>query len=284
MPVAAARAKPDTALLAAVDVARAAAVEEAGSEVGEHLGAAAEPDVERVVTHRFASLAPGYRGWVWAVTVSRVSRGKTITVDEVVQLPGDGALLAPAWLPWSDRLQPGDLGPGDLLPTAPDDPRLVPGYHFEADDEPEVLDVVRELGLGRVRVLSPEGRDDAADRWINGAGGPNVELAESAPAACETCGFLVRLGGALGTGFGAGAGGRGAGGVPRAGGRRAGPGVGGVRQGVAPGRGARGDPRPRLRRALRGRRGRDPVPDDRRCCRDGGRRDRLRRPRPQLTF
>ena len=140
--------------------------------VGEHLGAEAEPDVERVVTHRFASLAPGYRGWVWAVTLSRVSRGKTITVDEVVQLPGDGALLAPAWLPWSDRLQPGDLGPGDLLPTAPDDPRLVPGYQFEADDEPEVLDVVRELGLGRVRVLSPEGRDDAADRWVNGAGGP----------------------------------------------------------------------------------------------------------------
>jgi len=197
------RAKPDSALLAAVDEARAAAVDEAGAEVGEHLGAEAEPDVERVVTHRFASLAPGYRGWVWAVTLSRVSRGKTITVDEVVQLPGDGALLAPAWLPWSDRLQPGDLGPGDLLPTAPDDPRLVPGYHFEADDEPEVLDVVRELGLGRVRVLSPEGRDDAADRWVNGAGGPNVELAEAAPAACETCGFLVRLGGGLGQVFGA---------------------------------------------------------------------------------
>lgn len=197
------RTKPDPALLAAVDVARAAAVDEAGAEVGEHLGADVEPDVERVVSHRFASLAPGYRGWVWAVTLSRVSRGKTITVDEVVQLPGDGALLAPAWLPWSDRLQPGDLGPGDLLPTAPDDPRLVPGYHFEADDEPEVLDVVRELGLGRIRVLSPEGRDDAADRWVNGAGGPNVELAESAPAACETCGFLVRLGGGLGQAFGA---------------------------------------------------------------------------------
>jgi len=203
MTVVATRSKPDTALVAAVDIARAAAVDEAGADaVGEHLDAVAEPDVERVVTHRFASLAPGYRGWVWAVTLSRVSRGKSATVDEVVQLPGEDALLAPAWVPWADRLQPGDLGPGDLLPTDPDDIRLVPGYRFEADDEPEVLDVVLELGLGRRRVLSPEGRDEAADRWINGAGGPHAELAEAAPASCDSCGFLVHLGGAIGRVFG----------------------------------------------------------------------------------
>jgi hypothetical protein len=203
MPVVVSRAKLDPALLAAVDIARAAAGDEAGVDlVGDHLGAEPEPDVERVVTHQFASLAPGYRGWVWAVTVSRVSRGKVVTVDEVVQLPGDGALLAPAWVPWVERLQPGDLGPGDLLPTEPDDARLVAGYRFEADDEPEVLDVVRELGLGRVRVLSPAGRDDAADRWINGRGGPHAELAEAAPAPCETCGFFIHVGGALGRVFG----------------------------------------------------------------------------------
>jgi hypothetical protein len=203
MTVVATRSKPDSVLVAAVDVARAAAVDEAGAEaVGEHLDAVAEPNVERVVTHRFASLAPGYRGWVWAVTLSRVSRGKSVTVDEVVQLPGEGALLSPAWVPWAERLLPGDLGPGDLLPTDPDDIRLVPGYLAEADDEPEVLDIVQELGLGRRRVLSPEGRDEAADRWINGAGGPHAELAEAAPASCDTCGFLVHLGGAIGRVFG----------------------------------------------------------------------------------
>ena len=42
-------------------------------------------------------------------------------------LPGADALLAPEWVPWSERLRPGDLGVGDLLPTAPDDDRLVPG-------------------------------------------------------------------------------------------------------------------------------------------------------------
>jgi Protein of unknown function (DUF3027) len=203
MTVVATRPKPDATLVAAVEVAREAALVDAGADaVGEHLGAVAEPDVERVVTHRFASLSPGYRGWVWAVTLSRVSRGKAVTVDEVVQLPGEDALLAPAWVPWAERLQPGDLGPGDLLPTDPDDARLLPGFRFEADDEPEVLDVVLELGLGRRRVLSPEGRDEAADRWINGPGGPHAELAEAAPASCDTCGFLVHLGGAIGRVFG----------------------------------------------------------------------------------
>jgi len=33
-------------------------------------------------------------------------------------------MLAPDWVPWSDRIQAGDLGVGDLLPTAADDPRL----------------------------------------------------------------------------------------------------------------------------------------------------------------
>ena len=113
-------------LAAAVELARAAAARSAATVVGEHLGVHA--DGERVVTHAFAATLPGYTGWFWAVTLARVPRGKTATVDEVVLLPGADALLAPAWVPWQERLQPGDLSPGDLLPTAPDDPRLVPAY------------------------------------------------------------------------------------------------------------------------------------------------------------
>ena len=46
MTVVATRSKPDTALVAAVDIARAAAVDEAGADaVGEHLDAVAEPSV-----------------------------------------------------------------------------------------------------------------------------------------------------------------------------------------------------------------------------------------------
>ena len=77
---------------------------------------------------------PAYAGWRWAVTVVRAPRSKVVTVSETVLLPGPGALLAPDWVPWQDRLRPGDLGVGDLLPAPPDDERLVPLVVLEGDD------------------------------------------------------------------------------------------------------------------------------------------------------
>lgn len=118
---------PDRLCAEAVDVAFAATEEAAGPDsVGEHLGVRAEGD--RVVTHLFACEEPAYRGWQWATTLTRASRAKNVTIDETVLLPGPDAVLAPEWVPWSDRLRPGDLGPGDLLPTEADDLRLEPGW------------------------------------------------------------------------------------------------------------------------------------------------------------
>jgi hypothetical protein len=207
-----ARRVPDAVCAAAIDLARAAAVLDAGlggaSQVGEHV--AVEADAERIVTHYFDCIDRGYIGWRWAVTVVRAPRAKVVTVDEVVLLPGPDALLAPAWVPWSERLQPGDLGVGDVLPTADDDPRLDPGYldydprEVVADiDDVEVLDVlVRELGLGRPRVLSELGRLDAADRWYDGDRGPGAPIAKAAELPCSSCGFLVMMRGALSRMFG----------------------------------------------------------------------------------
>jgi hypothetical protein len=189
----------DAALAAAVELARAAAVAEGGASVGEHLGVRAE--AERVATHAFAASLPGYVGWHWAVTVARVSRSRTVTVDEVVLLPGADALLAPPWVPWDERVRPGDLSPGDLLaPPPPDDPRLVPGYVLS--DDPAIESVAFELGLGRERVLSREGRHFAAERWQTGDRGPDSPMARSAPAHCGTCGFYLPLAGSLRAGFG----------------------------------------------------------------------------------
>ena len=189
----------DAACAEAVNLAHEAAQEMARPvPVGDHLGLRSEGD--RVVTHDFACLDPAYRGWRWAVTVTRASRAKVVTVSECVLLPGDDALLAPPWVPWLERLRPGDLGPGDLLPTAPDDVRLVPGY-TQADDATE-HQAQWEPGLGRIRVLSREGRDEAAARWYDGVAGPRAPIAASAPAQCATCGFFVALAGELRQVFG----------------------------------------------------------------------------------
>ena len=121
----AARAKSDAVTVQAVDAAREALVADVGpGEVGEPLGHMVEGD--RLVTHYFAATRAGYRGWRWAVTLVRASRARHVTVDEIVLLPGDDAIVAPDWVPYRERIQPGDLSPGDLLPVAEDDPRLVP--------------------------------------------------------------------------------------------------------------------------------------------------------------
>jgi Protein of unknown function (DUF3027) len=200
--------QPDAACLVAVDLARAAAEETAGViGVADYLGAQAEDT--RVVSHFFACPHPGYRGWRWSVTVARAARSRVVTVDEVVLLPGEGALQAQPWVPWAERIQPGDVTPGLLLPSAEDDPRLEPGYTSGEEgvsSEPAEMSLVRtvvaELGLGRERVLSQQGRDEAAERWLAGEGGPDNLLSRLAPDVCETCGFFVRLPGSLGTLFG----------------------------------------------------------------------------------
>ena len=208
----------DDVLAGGVELARTAAAETAGDPalVGDHLGVSAEPvetpvdDVPadalgRVVTHTFASRLPGYDGWHWAVTLARVPGEDQVTVDEVVLLPGDQALLAPAWVPWHERLRPGDLSVGDVLPSTEDDHRLAPSYAAEDDSasDPEGSVVASEIGLGRERVMSREGREEAISRWSAGEFGPNTAMARHAPGPCATCGFFLPLAGSLRSALGA---------------------------------------------------------------------------------
>ncbi|MFB9237100.1 DUF3027 domain-containing protein [Plantactinospora siamensis] len=190
----------DQVCAAAVDVARDGLAEVDPADVGEHLAAVAEG--ERLVTHFFECRMAGYRGWRWAVTVTRVPRSRTVTICETVLLPGPDAMLAPGWLPWHERLQPGDLGVGDLLPAPADDERLVPGYLLS--DDPAVEETAWELGLGRSRVMSREGRIDTAQRWYDGDHGPEAPISAAAPRAarCGTCGFYLPLAGSLRQAFG----------------------------------------------------------------------------------
>lgn len=203
-----AQPKLDSIAAQAVELAREAAVEQGGVDaVGEHVSAVAEPG-DRLVTHSFECLLPEYRDWHWAVTVVRASRAKHATVNEVVLLPSEKALLAPAWVPWEDRVGPGDIAPGMLMATPDNDPRLEPGFAAsdqldEGHDWVQLRSTVAELGLGRERVLSQYGRDAATTRWLKGAPGPHDEASQQAPATCSTCAYFVPLRGALGTQFGA---------------------------------------------------------------------------------
>ncbi|MDS1270195.1 DUF3027 domain-containing protein [Lipingzhangella sp. LS1_29] len=189
-----------------MELARSVATEIGRPEwVGEHISATVEGD--RLVTHRFSCLDPAYPGWNYAVTVVRAARARRVTVNEVALVAGTGALLAPSWVPWKERLLPGDLGVGDILPAAEDDERLAPGYgqvplEGELAEEGTDRQISWELGLGRSRVLSEAGRAQAAQRWYSGESGPSSAIAASAPANCGSCGFLLPLAGEMRQMFG----------------------------------------------------------------------------------
>ena len=192
----------DTVLDHALDTAREAAVETANDDaaVGAHVGSAKAG--ERLVTHLFACTLPGYRGWVWSVTLARAPRSKTVSVCESELIPTDDALLAPAWVPWADRVQPGDLDAGMMLPFVNEDPRLVPGYEATGDIDTDAM-ALWEFGLGRERVLGPEGREDVAQRWARGSHGNTAPSAIASAAPCSTCAFFVPLTGSMRMAFGA---------------------------------------------------------------------------------
>ncbi|UUL76303.1 DUF3027 domain-containing protein [Pseudarthrobacter sp. Fe7] len=99
--------KPDAFLAAAVDTARSA-VEgiTPAATIGPHLAAKSEGD--RLVTHLFESRLPGYSGWQWYAVLTRNSRSKVVTVNELGLLPSGDAILAPEWVPWAERVRPED--------------------------------------------------------------------------------------------------------------------------------------------------------------------------------
>jgi hypothetical protein len=181
---------PDQACADAVDLARAAAEEDAGPGlVGAHVGM--DTGGDRVVTHLFASLSPGYVGWRWAVTVTRAARAKVVTVSESVLLPGPDALLAPEWVPWTQRVRPGDLKAGDLMPARSDDERLVPVVALAGDtglldwDDSDAWRLAGQAGpsegtgpgegTGPAETAAREPADDAAGEVSDGAANGPVD-------------------------------------------------------------------------------------------------------------
>jgi len=91
-----------------VDVARAALLEiTPESTVGGLVSEQISDD--GVSTIQFASTMLGYPDWFWTVSVAQLpavdGQLEQPTVLEVELLPGDGALIAPDWVPWADRLE-----------------------------------------------------------------------------------------------------------------------------------------------------------------------------------
>lgn len=147
--------KSDAVLEAAIDRARLGVLEVAPeAQVGRHVSATVEG--ERLVTHRFEAFVPGYGGWQWFSSVARVARSKDVTVCEVGLLPSAASLLAPEWLPWSERVRPEDSQADEAAPSGvASDPVVASGDDGPDDAVPNV-DTVDGTAPGDDAVEQPD--------------------------------------------------------------------------------------------------------------------------------
>jgi hypothetical protein len=166
--------KPDALLAAAVDVARTAVEGIApASQIGRHLAARSEGD--RLVTHLFESKLAGYQGWQWYAVLTRNSRSKTVTVNELGLLPSEDSILAPEWVPWAERVRPEDARSEDEIlseshPEEGEDSGIDAAAEgliaaAVADVVPEVADpeVRSEEGLPEPESSEPESAEFSAE-------------------------------------------------------------------------------------------------------------------------
>jgi hypothetical protein len=189
--------------MSTLELARSAAIADAGNQ--ELVGADVSVEIDddgRVETYLFEANLAGYKGWRWCVTIAIVDKKSEPTICDVVVLPGPDALLAPEWVAYRDRIQPGDVGVGDIVPSSLDDTRLVPSVHsLIADEDLDAMQIF-DLGLGRARVMSIEGRDQASKRWYESDRGPQSPIAQAAPKPCSSCAFFLPIAGSLRSSFG----------------------------------------------------------------------------------
>jgi hypothetical protein len=167
--------KPDAVLAASVEVARSA-IEgiTAASDIGEHLAAKSEGD--RLVTHLFESRLPGYLGWQWYAVLTRNSRSKVVTVNELGLLPSEDSILAPEWVPWAERVRPEDAQEADSqqtdarqatpAATAVDELEAVESdAEVPGDEEPEAGESEAEVpDDGAQAAAEPDGEEHGRNR------------------------------------------------------------------------------------------------------------------------
>lgn len=131
------------------------------------------------VSLRFENRLSGYPGWYWTVTVAQLDDAEP-TVLEVELLPGDGALLAPDWVPWAERLAEYRAHQAELAEqaatedsaaqeeSAEDDAALVDELdedddELDEDDDDHEADLLHAGDLDGVDIDELDGAEDDSD-------------------------------------------------------------------------------------------------------------------------
>jgi hypothetical protein len=117
---------------------------------------ASEQPADDVTDLAFASTLPGYIGWRWTVSMAQLPDAPP-SVLEVELLPNEGALLAPPWVPWAERL-------AEYRRTHPDEVDVVDADEdLDEDLDEDVLDDLDEDELDPDEDVLDDEADDELD-------------------------------------------------------------------------------------------------------------------------
>jgi hypothetical protein len=122
---------------------------------------------EGVVTYLFESKLKGYIGWRWSVSIFQGEGEVAPTVSEVLLVPGPDSLVAPDWVPWSERLADYKALQAELEAQAALDAEEAEGA--EDSDDAEDLeddvedDVIDDVDIEDVNASESEPREEAAE-------------------------------------------------------------------------------------------------------------------------
>jgi hypothetical protein len=132
------------------------------STIGDFLGET--PGDDDVTSYRFETTMAGYPGWNWSITIAHLP-GEGPTVVESELLPADGALLAPDWVPWSERME--DYRAAQALAAETGeavevDPDVAPPDDDDDDDDDDDFDLLHAGDLDGVDIdeIDDTGHDD----------------------------------------------------------------------------------------------------------------------------
>ena len=107
--------------------------------VGKFLGTSSED--RDTTNYRFESKLTGYVGWEWNVVVFQAKKAASATVSEVVLLPGKESIVAPSWVPWSQRRAELEKNKAVELPA--------PDLEVTEDSETDTKDAGKRPPLGK---------------------------------------------------------------------------------------------------------------------------------------
>jgi len=113
-------------------------------------------------TVTFQANMPGYPGWHWTVSVATIDDAEP-TVLEVELMPGNGALLAPDWVPWSERLADYEAAQEALAASEEPEDSEVSDDDDDDDDDDLGSDVLHGGDLDGVDIDDIDDHDDDDD-------------------------------------------------------------------------------------------------------------------------